>query len=168
VGEVQIDRGHMAPLASVAGSPLFRQVNIYTNIVPQKKDLNGGPWGRLEAKVRGLVDKFGHVWGMSGPLYERDMDPLPGAAKPHKVPSGFWMIVVASKKENPKSPKDLKVAAFILDQETPRKYDPKKGTVPVAEVEKRSKLNFFWELSPAEQNSLESEKAETWVKEWLN
>jgi endonuclease G len=105
---------------------------------------------------------------MSGPLYERDMEPLPQATKTHKVPSGFWMIVVASKKEDPKSPKDLKVAAFILDQDTARKDDPKKGTVPVAEVEKRSKLNFFWELSPLEQNTLESEKSETWVKEWLN
>jgi len=168
VKEKEIDRGHMAPLASLAGSPLFRQVNIYTNIMPQKKGLNAGPWGKLEDKVRDLVDKYGHVWGMSGPLYERDMEPLPQATKPHKVPSGFWMIVVASNKENPKGPKDLKVAAFIMDQDTARQYNPQESLKSVDEVQNRSKLNFFWELSPLDQSSLESQKATTWVQEWLN
>ena len=168
VGDMQIDRGHMAPLASVAGSPFFPQVNIYTNIMPQKSDLNKGPWEKVEAKVRGLVDKYGHVWGMSGPLYEKDMEPLPQATKPHKVPSGFWMIVVASKKENPAGPKDLQVAAFIMDQDTARNFNPKESLKSVDEVQNRSKLNFFWELSPLDQSKLESEKAETWVKEWLN
>jgi endonuclease G len=167
VGVVKIDRGHMTPLASVAGSPLFKQVNIYTNIMPQKKDLNEGPWEKVEEKVRGLVDKYGHVWGMSGPLYEKDMPPLPKATKPHKVPSGFWMVVVASAKENPQSPKDLKVAAFIMDQDALRKDDPQKAVVSVDDVQKRSKLNFFWELSATDQQTLESQTANDWVKEWF-
>jgi endonuclease G len=129
----------------------------------------------LEDKVRDLVDKYGHVWGMSGPIYERDMPPLPQAAKPHKVPSAFWMIVVASKEENPNNAKALKVAAFIMDQDTKdqdnkkdikEKY-PLKGLVSVEEVEQRTRLNFFWELSPLDQRSLESEKATTWAQEWL-
>jgi endonuclease G len=165
----------MAPLASFKGSRFISQVNYYTNIVPQKAALNGGPWKMLEDKVRDLVDKYGHVWGMSGPIYERDMPPLPQAAKPHKVPSAFWMIVVASKEENPNNAKALKVAAFIMDQDTKdqdnkkdikEKY-PLKGLVSVEEVEQRTRLNFFWELSPLDQRSLESEKATTWAQEWL-
>lgn len=164
---LQYDRGHMAPLASFKGSRYACQVNFYSNIMPQKADLNEGPWVKLEDKVRGLVSKYGYVWGMSGPLYEKDMPPLPKTAKAHKVPSGFWMIVAAADKENP-SPQDLKVAAFILDQDTPGKYNPEKGLVSVDEVENRSKLNFFWELSPLDQSSLESQKATAWVQEWLN
>jgi endonuclease G len=168
VGDLEIDRGHMAPLASFKGSRFISQANYYTNIVPQKSALNEGPWKMLEDKVRNLVDKHGHVWGMSGPLYEKDMPPLPQATKPHKVPSAFWMIVVAAKDENPKNAQDLKVAAFVMDQDTPGKFRPAKGLVSVEEVEKRSKLNFFWELSPLDQSSLESQKAAAWVQEWLD
>jgi endonuclease G len=164
---LQYDRGHMAPLASFKGSRYACQVNFYSNIMPQKADLNEGPWVKLEDKVRGLVDKYGHVWGMSGPLYERAMESLPKATKTHKVPSGFWMIVVASKKENPESPKDIKVAAFIMDQAAARNYNPKESLKPVAEVENRSKLNFFWELSASDQKALEAKKNDTWVQEWL-
>ncbi|MFZ5451351.1 MAG: DNA/RNA non-specific endonuclease [Thermodesulfobacteriota bacterium] len=164
----KIDRGHMTPLASVKGSRFASQVNFYSNIVPQKADLNAGPWGRLEDKVRGLVDKYGHVWGMSGPLYEKEMPPLPQTAKDHKVPSGFWMIVAASSKENPAGPQDLKVAAFIMGQDTPRNFPPQDGLVSVAEVEQRTKLNFFWQLPPDDQQKLESQKSTAWVQEWLN
>jgi len=167
VKDQKIDRGHMAPLASFKGSRFASQVNFYSNIVPQKSALNGGPWKQLEDKVRGLVDKSGQVWVMSGPLYERDLPSLPKATKPHKVPSGFWMIVVAAKDENPQKPEDLSVAAFILDQDTPGKYNPGEGLVSVDEVENRSKLNFFWELSETHQQTLESQKNGTWVQEWL-
>jgi len=167
VKEQDINRGHMAPLASFKGSRFASQVNFYSNIVPQKADMNAGPWGRLEEKVRDLVDKYGQVWGMSGPLYEKDMPPLPKTAKPHKVPSGFWMIVAASNKENPAGPQDLKVAAFIMGQETPRTFHPAKSLVAVEEVEKRTNLNFFWQLSAADQKKLESKKAAAWVQEWL-
>lgn len=168
VKEKKINRGHMAPLASFKGSRFASQVNFYSNIVPQKADMNAGPWGRLEDKVRGLVDKYGQVWGMSGPLYEKDMPPLPKTTKFHKVPSGFWMIVVASNKENPASPQDLKVAAFIMGQDTPRTFRPAESLVAVEEVEKRTKLNFFWQLSAADQKKLESQKSTAWVQEWLN
>ena len=58
VGDLEIDRGHMAPLASFKGSRFISQVNYYPNIVPQKAALNGGPWKMLEDKVRDLVDKW--------------------------------------------------------------------------------------------------------------
>ena len=42
------------------------------------------------------------------------------------MPSAFWKIVAVSTEENPGSPKDLKVAAFIMDQGVERKYNPEK------------------------------------------
>jgi len=166
-GDQDYDRGHMAPLASFRGSPYASQVNFYSNIVPQKAALNEGPWKRLEDKVRDLVDSSGRVWVMSGPLYEREMPALQKSSKPHQVPSAFWMIVVAPTKDNPRLPQDLNVAAFIMDQETPRNASPLDGLVAVAEVEKRSKLNFFWQLPEADQQKLEASKATTWAKKWL-
>jgi len=164
--ETGYDRGHMAPLASFKGSRFASQVNLYSNILPQKVVLNRGPWKPLEEKVRGLVDTYSHVWVMSGPLYERQMQGLPHTQKPHQVPSAFWMIVAASKKEYPKTPKDLQVAAFIMDQEQFRPK-AKDNLVTVEDVEKRSKLNFFSQLSAPDQKKLESSKATSWVQEWL-
>ncbi len=165
-GDQQYDRGHMAPLASFQGSRNACQVNFYSNIVPQKAALNEGPWKNLEDKVRGLVDAYGQVWVMSGPLYERDMPALAKAKRVHKVPSAFWMIVVTPGDRNSKDPKDLRVAAFIMDQETPRDAAFQDKLVTVAEVEKRTKLNFFAELPDADQKKLESQKSTAWVKEW--
>jgi endonuclease G len=166
-GSQQYDRGHMAPLASFKGSRYASQVNLYSNIMPQKAALNEGPWKNLEDKVRGLVDTYGQVWAMSGPLYERDLPPLAQAQRPHKVPSGFWMIVAAPGEGYARNPKDLRVAAFIMDQDTPRTASFQDFLVSVAEVENRSKLNFFGELSAAEQQNLEAQKSTAWVREWL-
>ena len=68
-----------------------------SNITPQKSALNQGPWKNLEGMIRGLVrEKYGTVWVMTGPLYERNMRELPQADEPHKVPSGYWKIVVVN------------------------------------------------------------------------
>ena len=71
------DRGHMTPLAAFKGSKYVAQVNFYSNIEPQKADLNEGPWERLESTVGDLVRRYGSAWIMTGPLYENEMPPLP-------------------------------------------------------------------------------------------
>lgn len=167
-GKQHYDRGHMAPLASFRGSRFASQVNFYSNIEPQRSALNEGPWKNLEDKVRDLVRRYGRVWVMSGPLYERDMPPLRQAHRPHKVPSAFWMIIAVAGKENPTNIRDLHVAAFLMDQETPRTSGLRDHLVTVDEVEKRSKLDFFWQLSDPDQKKLESQKDTAWVQEWLN
>ena len=102
------ERGHFAPLGSFKGSANASQVNYYSNIVPQKGALNGGPWMRLEESVRDLVHRYRTVWVLTGPLYEEDVDPLPEANEDHIVPSGFWKVIMVNAGE-------IKVAGFIFD-----------------------------------------------------
>ena len=71
------DRGHLAPLAAFKGSRFASQVNYYSNIVPQRPNLNRGPWEELETRTRHLVQQYGRAWVMSGPIYEVNMPPLP-------------------------------------------------------------------------------------------
>lgn len=158
---LKYDRGHQAPLASFKGSRFASQVNYYSNITPQKKDLNQGPWKRLEERVRGLVKRYQSVWVMTGPLYEREMPPLPNADEPHKVPSGYWKIIVV------KDDGVMRVAAFIMDQDTPRSSNIIGHLVKIDDVESKSGLDFLWELPDAEENDLESQTFESWVGEWL-
>lgn len=124
--------------------------------------MNQGPWQSLEEKVRGLVDKYGHVWVMTGPLYEKQMLPLPNANEPHKVPSGFWKIIVVRDRE------EIRVAGFIMEQDTSRSSDIMNHLVTVDEVERRCKLDFLWELPDVEEAILESKIFEAWVREWAD
>lgn len=55
-----------------------------------------------------------------------------------------------------------------MDQGTPGTSRLPDRLVTVAEVEKRSRLNFFWQLSETDQKRLESQKFTTWVQEWLD
>ena len=158
------DRGHQAPLASFRGSRHASQTNFMSNITPQKSALNQGPWRILEDRIRNLVKgHYNELWVMTGPLYERDMPALPSADQPHKVPSGYWKIVVV---EDDSSAHDIKVAAFIFDQDTPRN-DPIAGhVVTVRDVEQRSGLDFLHELPDTAEQQVETQAATAWVTEW--
>ncbi len=159
-GQKEYDRGHLAPLASFKGSRYASQVNYYSNIVPQRPDLNRGPWEKLEAKVRDLARKF-DVWVMTGPLYETPMPLLPRASRPHRVPSGFWKIVAV------RDGATLHVAAFIMEQNTARTSQLTEHLSTVDEVERRSGLDFFWQLPDAEENAMEDVKNAAWAGSWV-
>lgn len=137
------DRGHQAPLASVKGSRFASQVNYYSNITPQRPNLNQGPWRELEDKVRDLVEKYQQVWVMTDPLYERPMPPLPHSDEAHTVPSGYWKIIAIEDSGT------LRVAGFIMDQQTDRDSPVIDHLVIIDEIESRSNLDFFWKVGTA-------------------
>lgn len=159
---IKTDRGHQAPLADFKGTPYWYETNYLSNITPQKSELNQGPWRFLEEETRQLLDTFLIVFVMTGPLYERDMPPMPGADEDHVVPSAYWKIIAAISK-NKGEP--FSTSAFILDQETPRSDDFRNYVVSINEVEERSGLDFFWELDDEVEEMLESIVNKEWVME---
>lgn len=158
----QYDRGHLAPLASFRGSRYVSQVNFYSNIVPQKSALNQGPWMRLEASERDLVRTYGAAWVMTGPLYEWAMPPLPNCDEFHSVPSGFWKIVAVDDLGT------LRIAAFIMEQDTARNSRVIDHLESVDTVQRRSGLDFFWQLPDAEEAVLEAAGNAAWALTWAN
>jgi endonuclease G len=154
-------RGHLAPLASFVGTEVMAEVNYFSNVVPQRGALNGGPWARLEGAVRALVlrraeralrnrppnharfpqpDDLAAVWVITGPLYEEEVEPLPSVDEPHAVPSGFWQVVLV---QEGWEPEDAEAAAFLFEQDTPSGDDPLDHLVTVDEVEARSGLDLL-------------------------
>lgn len=154
------DRGHQAPLASFKGTAFWHQTNYLSNITPQRSDLNQGPWKRLEDKVRDLAAQQ-PVYVVTGPLYERDMAPLPGADEAHRVPSGYWKIIAIQEFSN----KPLNVSAYIFDQDTHRKAVLTDHAVSVDEVETRSGLDFFWQLPDNVEERIESRSETRWLRQ---
>ena len=157
------ERGHQAPLGSFKRSVHASQTNHLSNITPQKSDLNQGPWKELESNVRELVMKGNTVYVVTGPLYERNMPELPKADEPHKVPSGYWKVVLM-----PTGSKTFEYAAFIMDQNSARNDAVRSKVVTIDEVEKRSGLDLLWELDDATENALEAKKNSSWVSTWID
>jgi endonuclease G len=154
------DRGHLAPLASFKGSRHASEVNYYSNIVPQKSDLNQGPWQRLEGSVRDLVKRYQVVWVMTGTLYEQDMPKLPEADEHHKVPSGFWQIVIVQPEKKLDS---ILVAGFIFEQNTSRNAKLVDHLKSIEEIENRSKLDFLRLLPDDVEANLQRAVNQAWV-----
>jgi endonuclease G, mitochondrial len=162
VGDIGMDRGHQAPLADFKGSVYASQANLLSNITPQSGDLNKGIWKTLEDKVREIVRKGKWVYVMTGPLFEKRMAQLPNADERHRVPSGYWKIIVVPDENEGES---FKVAAFIFEQNTPRNKSLIQMLTTVNEIERRSKLNFFWEIPDKREEDIENTIFKAWAEE---
>jgi endonuclease G, mitochondrial len=158
-----VDRGHQAPLATFNGTGRAAETNFLSNITPQRSDLNQGRWVALESRERSFVAAGGGVlFVMTGPTYEREMEGLPEADEPHRVPSGYWKVLVAG---DPARPRELRVAAFLFDQEAPRQGDYREHEVSVDEVERAAGLDLLWGLEDSLETALEAGLGGEWLWE---
>jgi len=134
---IGIDRGHQVPLASVCGMTDWKQANYLSNITPQASELNQGPWKFLEEKVREVAKKGRKVYVLTGPLYEREMPPLPNTDESHVIPSGYWKVIAIQNGQT------IETASFVMDQSSGRKDKFCAKQVELKDVENRSNLDLF-------------------------
>lgn len=160
---LKVDRGHQAPLASFGGTRSWNHTNYYSNITPQKSELNQGPWMRLESKIRDIVLSNHVVYVMTGPLYEKDMPPLPNVKIPHKVPSGYWKIVILPGKGN-----SFDAAAFIFPQETGRREKVLSKLTTIRTIEQKTELDFLWMLDDDIENRVETNRNKTFAERYFS
>ena len=150
---LKTDRGHQAPLASFTGTEDWETTNYLSNITPQKSALNQGPWKDLEEAERDLAKARGKagVYVVTGPLHERGMPRMPEADEAHLVPSGSWKVVGVEDGD------DIRLAAFVFDQETARRESHCDGDkrARLREVETRTGLDFMHGLDAGQQDALE-------------
>jgi len=164
------DRGHLVPLASFKGSLNASQVNYYSVIAPQRRALNRGPWLDLENAVRDLVWSEGSVYVIVGPLYEKKMAPLPNADEPHRVPSGFWMIVAAPTGVNIEYDSGTgnysngtQAVGFIVSQ-VPGLYNSIRDfIVPIQEIEARAAIQVFPNMDEVEAARVKGSVSWYWI-----
>ena len=142
--ELQVDRGHQAPLASLCGLAGHESLNYLSNITPQKSALNQGPWDRLEDQERKLIrrDDVTAVYSVTGTLYEKFIGKLPNAMKEHTIPSGYWKVIFIND-----SPAVNHYAAFIFSQEAANSENFCNYQTTVSEIEARTGFNIWSSLS---------------------
>ncbi|MBU2964682.1 DNA/RNA non-specific endonuclease [Amphritea sp. 2_MG-2023] len=123
---LEADRGHQAPLASFAGSQYWSELNYLSNITPQDKDLNQGPWKNLEAAVRHAVGFRNSLFVITGPIYSANMPSMPGADEEHLVPNAYFKVIYNKKGDT---------AAFMMQQSSERNDDYCQKAVTLAEIQ---------------------------------
>ncbi|MCZ0931965.1 MAG: DNA/RNA non-specific endonuclease [Oligoflexia bacterium] len=113
------DKAHLAPLGSFKSSLSAYQAQYLTNIVPQRRNLNQGPWRLLEEKVRAFVKKGHEVKILTGPLYLKKTPPCWKAVqgKITQVPSHYWKLIAFKEKSK------IKVCSVLMPQDISHRKD---------------------------------------------
>ena len=68
------NRGHLAMSdhAQRIGPEAACNTHVFWNAVPQAADMNQGPWRHLENYSAAASNKFGRLWIIAGPVFEKD------------------------------------------------------------------------------------------------
>ena len=152
------DKGHMCPAADESRNPTTMQECFYlSNMCPQWPQLNRHPWEQLEVKIRALAVKYGEIWVIVGPIFEKDS--LNNGFKPEMelgtdhvwVPWGFYKIVIFQDQGN------LSALAFQYKNQDETNDIPG-HEVTIDEIQKETGLDFLSALPENEQKNIESKK----------
>ncbi|MCP4439068.1 MAG: DNA/RNA non-specific endonuclease [Aureispira sp.] len=144
------DRGHIAPSADFRwSSKAISESYFYSNMAPQRPELNRERWAELEGWVRGHVySTEEQMIVVAGGILKEG---LPTIGKENKVSIPEKCFKVILDLEGP----EKKAIGFILDnKECP--YPVISYAMSVDEVEKITGLDFFSELDDELENKLES------------
>ena len=144
------DKGHLAPLGSFKASAFIYQAQYLSNIVPQSRALNQGPWRKLEERIRSFVKKGHSVRILTGPIYGKEgKDKIPpcwkaAQGKIQEIPHSYWKIVAFRKKSK------IKFCPFLMPQKIKsRKETFTKYKAPLDQIEKKAGLDIFSGLKPS-------------------
>lgn len=144
------DRGHLAPRSAFKGTEFASQAQYLTNIVPQRRDLNQGPWQKLDILIHNFVKDGNEVRIMTGPLYgqvgETKTPPCWRAAqgKITEIPTGYWKII------SRKQARRKEVCSFLIPQTTRRKTKPDSYIVPLTHIEEKIGRDLLHETTIVE------------------
>ena len=159
------DRGHMAPnyaIAAVHGRSAQVDTFLMSNMTPQRPNLNRQLWQRLEESVMDhFAPRFGRLQVITGPIFpEQFMDNVFNRVGFVEVPEAFYKIIVAPHNEAPLA------LAFIMPQDVRGNEPLEDYLVTINEIEERTGLNFFPNLSPEIEAVLEGElRTQGWALE---
>jgi|TARA_R110000851_G_scaffold174036_2_gene320313 endonuclease G len=159
------DRGHLAPnyaIAAVHGRNAQVDTFLMSNMTPQRPNLNRQLWQRLEEAVMDhFAPRFDRLQVITGPVFpEHFMDNVFSRVGLVEVPEAFYKIIVVPHSEGPLA------LAFIMPQDVRGNEPLDDYLVTIDEIEARTGLNFFPDLTPAVEAVLEGElRTQGWALE---
>lgn len=153
------DRGHLAPSADFRwSSKMVSESYFYSNMSPQKPELNRQTWAQLEDWVRKYAVSFQEpVFVVTGPILKNGLEKL--GDNEVSIPQQYFKVIMDL------SGDEKKGVAFLMANGVNDK-DLTSYAVSIDEVEKLSGIDFFPMLDDAEEDRLESMADPTkWIHE---
>jgi endonuclease G len=148
------DRGHLAPNYAIAtryGAAAQRETFLMSNITPQRHALNAGLWKELETRIAtSYPARYGEVWVLVGPVFGAQPPQLRGGVA---VPEAFFMIIIDENEGR------LRTLAFLVPQEAPAAAEPERYLTTIAEIQRRTGLDFLSEIEDAAEHAIEAQRA---------
>lgn len=151
------DRGHLAPAGDMKWSAKSMRESFYfTNIVPQKPQLNRGIWKELEEQIRewALIDSALLI--VTGPVIRENLKRI--GKNGIAVPDTFYKVITSPYARSPKG------IAFLFANKDYKNTELQQLALPIDRVEELTGIDFFYKLPDDMQNMLESRIS---VEEWL-
>jgi endonuclease G len=153
------DRGHLAPSADFRwSSKMVSESYFYSNMSPQKPELNRQTWAKLEDWVRKYAVSFQEpVVVVTGPILKDGLEKLGDNGL--SIPEQYFKIILDI------SGDEQKGIAFLMKNAVNDK-DLTSYAVSINEVEKLSGIDFFPSLEDTKEERLESMADPTqWIHE---
>lgn len=157
------DRGHMVPSADMRWNQAALEATyLYSNICPQKPELNRGSWAELEDWVRRYVNfSKRRVFVVTGPVLREGLPVMQreGRSNDVSIPEYFYKVIADLDGPEPKG------IGFIQSNGA-NEYPPISYAVSIDSVEALTGLNFFNRLEASLQDRIESMREPTaWYAE---
>lgn len=144
------DRGHMAPAGDMKWSREAMDETFYmTNICPQVKSLNTGPWKKLEEKCRQWALRDSAIVVICGPIIADGFEKRIGATGV-AVPKKFFKVVLAPYLPTPKG------IGFIMENSASNP-GMQQTAVSIDSVEAATGLDFFHALPDEIEDIVEAQ-----------
>ena len=127
---------------ATAALKLAQYAYVLPNTMPQPNAFYGTMWAPLENWVRTQHNQLANrVTIFSGPVFRPADQPVNGVPAPY----AYWKLAVSSVpaavKGEVREP-EFVVNAFFIPADATGEFDPERYRLPVAELEKRTSLNF--------------------------
>jgi len=149
------DRGHVCPNADRYGSrEAADSTFVMTNMTPQTGDLNRGPWQKLEAYLRTLVNRGSDVYIYAGVYGEKGK-----IKKKVVIPANDWKVAVVVPAGTPVSAINEKARVIAVDMPNVngiKNADWQVYRTTVRAIEKATGYNLLANLPPNVQEALET------------
>lgn len=163
------DKGHMSPCEDMSrDKDTMAECFYLSNMVPQTPYNNQHFWNKLEEKMRGYVKKYGALYIITGPIYDK---PLPTGSKPlvnsiggnHvAVPTWLYKIVVRKLPNGHYKALAIEVPNLPIDiKNNSLDYQIKHYFTSIRRIEKDTGFNFLNTLPKIEQDKIEATPAKT-------
>ena len=155
-------KGHILASADRLSSKDANEQTFYmTNIYPMVSNFNEGIWANMENKVRSWAKQADTLFVCKGGTIDKESNIVDRTKGNHIVPKYFYMALLS------KSGKNFKALAFWIQHQDNSSWNSLKSyAINVAELQKKTDIDFFCNLPDDKENEVENVNQSQMLKDW--